>query len=146
MKPILIAVAFFASTFTKSFAANDPAVQPIVLKSFNTTFANATEVAWSLSQDFYKAQFYLNGQYVTAYYNTDGSIAMLARHIAATSLPMMLQTTLKANYKNQWITDVLEVTGENGLQYYVTVEDADTKVILKGYSTTWSMYQKSRKD
>ena len=146
MKTLLIAAALLAGTFTKSFAANDLAVQPTVLNSFNTTFASATEVDWSRSEELYKAVFLLNGQYVSAYFKEDGSIAAIARHITATSLPMILQTSLKNAYKSQWVTDVLEVTGENGLQYYATIENADTKVVLKASSTTWSTYQKSRKD
>ena len=47
MKTLLIAVALLAGTFTKSFAANDPAVAPTVLKSFNHTFTQAKEIAWS---------------------------------------------------------------------------------------------------
>jgi len=145
MKPILIAVALLASTFTKSFASDGPTVEPTVLKSFKTTFANATEVDWSTTQDLYKAVFLLNGQYITAYYNGDGTMQALSRHISAASLPMMLQTTLKTDYKNLWITDVFEVTNDNGLHYYVTLENADTKVILKSSATTWGMYLKVKK-
>jgi len=145
MKPILIAVALLASTFTKSFASDGPTVEPTVLKSFKTTFANATEVDWSTTQDLYKAVFLLNGQYITAYYNGDGTMQALSRHISAASLPMMLQTTLKTDYKNLWITDVFEVTNDNGLHYYVTLENADTKVILKSLATTWGTYLKVKK-
>lgn len=144
MKTLLIAVALLAGTFTKSFAAGEP--QPTVLKSFKTTFASATEVDWSRSEELYKAVFLLNGQYITAYFNEDGTMAVLARHISATSLPMMLQTTLKNDYNGQWITDVLEVTSDGGLQYYATLENADATLVLKASSTTWSTYQKGRKD
>lgn len=146
MKTILIAVVLFASTFTKSYATDGAAVEPNVLKSFQSTFSTATEVDWSRSEGLYKAVFLLNGQYVTAYFNEDGNMAGVARHIAATSLPVLLQTELKNGYKGQWVTDVLEVTTENGLQYYATLENADTKTTLRATSTTWSLYEKSRKD
>jgi len=146
MKPILIAVALLTRTFTKSFASDGPTVEPTVLKSFKTTFANATEVDWSTTQDLYKAVFSLNGQYVTAYFKEDGTMQALVRHINTTNLPIILQTALKNNYKGQWVSDVLEVTSDGSLHYYVTLENADTKTILKSSSTTWSNYQKQHKD
>ncbi len=146
MKTLLIAVALLAGTFTKSFAANEPAVAPTVLKTFNHTFTKATEVSWSVTNDFYKAVFFLNNQYITAYFKYDGTMAAITRHIPTASLPIVLQTALKNDYKSQWVSDVLEVTNENGLQYYVTLETADTTVILKSSSTTWSTYEKQRKD
>jgi hypothetical protein len=144
MKPILIAVALLASTFTKSFAADG--VEPSVLKSFKSTFATATEVDWSMTQDLYKAVFFLNGQYVTAYFKEDGNMAALTRHISATNLPIILQTALKNDHKGLWVTDVFEVTNDGGVRYYVTLENADTKIVLKSNSTTWSTYQKQHKD
>lgn len=147
MKPILIAVALLAGTFTKSFANDGPTVQPIVLKSFKSTFTNATEVAWSTTaQDLYKAEFSLNGQYVTAYFREDGSMQAIVRHISAANLPIILQTALKNNYKGEWVSDVLEVTSDSGLQYYATLENADMQTVLKASSTTWSTFQKQHKD
>lgn len=146
MKPILIAVALLAGTFTKSFAHDGSIVEPTVLKSFQTTFANATEVDWSMSQDLYRAVFFLNGQYITAYYKEDGTLHALTRHIAASNLPMLLQTELKNEHKGKWVSDVLEVTNDGSLHYYVTLENANLQVILKSSSTTWSIYQKIRKD
>ena len=145
MKPILIAVALLAGTFTKSVAAEVPAVQPTVLKSFKTTFTNATEVGWSTTKDLYKADFALNGRYVTAYFREDGTMQALVRHISADNLPLILQNALKNNHKGDWVTDVLEVTSDNGVQYYVTLENADAQVVLKSSSATWTTYQKQHK-
>lgn len=147
MKTLLIAVTLLAGTFTKSFATGTPVVEPTVLKSFQSTFASATEVAWSTTaQGLYKAVFFLNGQAITAYYNEDGTMQALTRHISVNSLPMLLQTALKNAHKEKWISDVFEVTNDNGLQYYVTLEDANTKVILKSAFNTWSTFQKQRKE
>ena len=145
MKPILIAVALLAGTFTKSFAAEVPAVQPTVLQSFKTTFTTATEVGWSTTKDLYKADFSLNGRYVTAYFREDGTMQALVRHISADNLPLILQNSLKNKHNGAWVTDVLEVTSDNDVQYYVTLENANSQVVLKSSSTTWSTYQKQHK-
>jgi hypothetical protein len=94
----------------------------------------------------YKAVFVLNGQYVTAYYKGDGTMEALTRHIHAANLPVILQTALKNTQCGKWVTDVLELTNDNGVQYYVTLENADSKVILKSSSNTWTTFQKQRKD
>lgn len=145
MKLILIAVALLAGTFTKSFA-NDGAVEPTVLKSFKTTFASATQVDWSMAKELYKAVFFLNGQHISAYYNADGTMEAVTRSITVNSLPVILQNALKNNHKGQWVTDLFEVTNDEGVRYYVTLEDADIKLVLKSSATEWSTFQKQRKD
>ena len=72
MRIVFIAALLLAGTF-KSFDNNGVSVEPGVLKSFQATFANAKEAGWSLSNDLYKAVFFLNGQYITAYFKEDGS-------------------------------------------------------------------------
>ena len=146
MKAILIAVALLAGTFTKSFASDGGTVHPLVLKSFKSTFANATEVDWSYSKEVYKAVFFLDGRAVTAYYNTDGTLAVLTGHITTATLPVMLQTALKNNYTDKWIADVYEVTNEAGVEYYATLEDADCKLVLKSNGSFWNTFQKARKN
>jgi hypothetical protein len=146
MKPILIAAALFASTFTKTFATDSPRIEPSVQKTFQATFANAKEVDWSVTQDLYKAVFFLNEQYVTAYFNQDGTLQATTRHITASNLPMLLQASLKSNYKDQWVSDVFEVTNDGTVQYYVTLENADQKIILKSASNTWNTFKKLRKN
>jgi hypothetical protein len=146
MKAILIAVALLAGTFTKSFANDGGTVAPVVLKSFKSTFASATDVDWSYSKELYKAVFFLDERAVTAYYNTDGTLAVLTRHITTATLPVILQTALKNNHKDKWIADVYEVTNEAGVEYYVTLEDADCKLVLKSNGSFWNTFQKSRKN
>jgi hypothetical protein len=146
MKAILIAVALLAGTYTKSFANDGGTVDPAVLKSFKSTFASATDVDWSYSKELYKAIFFLDGRAITAYYNTDGTLAVLTRHITSANLPMILQTALKNNHKDKWIADVYEVTNEAGIEYYVTLEDANCKLVLKSNGSFWNTFQKSRKN
>lgn len=147
MKMIVIAFTLLASVFTKSSFANDGVVTPgEVLKSFQSTFAAAKNADWSLTEDFYKVQFALDGQYITAFYKADGTMAAITRNISPVQLPVALQTNLKNEYKAYWISGLFELSNDEGVQYYVTLENADTKVVLKSSSTMWNTYQKQRKD
>ena len=145
MKRLAIAFSLFATVFTTSSFASDGIVAPEVLKSFQTTFATAKDIDWSVSNELYKAQFTLNGQHITAFYTMDGTMAALTRNIAVTQLPVSLQASLKNDYKNYWVSDLFEISTEDGTQYYVTLEKADVKMIMKSSASSWSTFQKDRK-
>jgi len=145
MKRFLITLTVLFSLISMSSFASDSKVDSRVLKSFETSFKNATEVDWTVTNNFYKAKFSLNGQYVAAYFDASGNMIAITRNISSTQLPISLQTNLKNNYEGFWISDLFEVANEEGTTYYVTVENADTKLILKSSNSDWVTYQKERK-
>ncbi len=145
MKRFLITLTVLFSLISMSSFASDSKVDSRVLKSFQSSFKNATEVDWTVTNNFYKANFSLNGQYVAAYFDGSGNMMAITRNISSTQLPISLQTNLKNNYEGFWISDLFEVANEEGTTYYVTVENADTKLILRSSSADWATYQKQRK-
>jgi hypothetical protein len=57
-----------------------------------------------------------------------------------------LQTGLKKDYSNYWISDLFEVSNSDGTGYYITLENADSKVVLKSTGgDNWKTYQKKTK-
>ena len=146
MKSLLIAFTLLFSVVTQSSFANEKTVTPVVLKSFNNSFSAAKEVAWTVSENFYKAQFILDGQYITAFYLSDGSMEALTRNITVAQLPLTLQVDLKKEYNNYWVSDLFEITTESSTQYYITLENGGEKVVLKSSATlSWTAYQKAKK-
>jgi hypothetical protein len=145
MKRFLITLTVLFSLISISSFASDSKVDSRVLKSFQSSFKNATEVDWTVTNNFYKANFSLNGQYVAAYFDGSGNMMAITRNISSTQLPISLQTNLKNNYEGFWISDLFEVANEEGTTYYVTVENADTKLILRSSNADWATYQKQRK-
>ena len=132
-------------TITSAFAGEE-SVTPQILNAFKSEFVTAREVEWTISENYYRADFTLNDQKVFAYYNTDGQFLGLTRFISTTQLPITLQTSLKKNYDSYWITDLFEVANEEGTAYYITLENTASKIVLKSNErTSWSMYQKSKK-
>ena len=143
MKKLIIAAAMFVSM--SAFAGKE-SVNEKVLNAFKTEFVNANQVEWTISPDYFKASFDLNGQRVFAFYNTDGELMGLSRNIASSQLPVKLQASLKNNYKGFWISDLFEMSNNNGTSYYVTLENGSNKVILRSTSgIEWSTYKKDRK-
>ena len=143
MKAIFILLASLISLVS---SAETPGVDPVVVKSFENTFANATEVDWKVSEKFVKVQFALDGQYINAFYNGDGELIALTRNISSSQLPVMLQVSLKKETENFWITELFEITNEEGTSYFVCLESADEKIVLHSTGNkNWESFSKDRK-
>jgi len=147
MKFLLVAITAVLSIInTKASASDETKVSAAVLASFNSSFKNVSEVAWKTSGSFYKADFAMNGQYVTAYYDATAKLVAVTRNISSVQLPVTLQTALKKSYDAYWISDLFELSDDSGTSYYVTVENGDVKTTLKStQNNEWTVYQKSRK-
>lgn len=146
MKRLLVTLIIAFCFLSFSSFAKKIDVAPAALEAFQTNFKHATDVNWSASQNYYKANFVMNGQYISAYYTPQGELLALSKNIRSTDLPLMLQVQLKKNYGNFWITDLFEISNEQGTTYYITLENADTEIVLNSISTSnWKAYQKQRK-
>ena len=145
MKRLFLTLTIALGLSLSSFA-NGEEIAPAALQSFKSSFKNASEVTWSVSENFYKANFSLNGQYVAAYYDQQGTMIALTRNISSIQLPIVLQAGLKKDYDGYWISDLVEMANDEGTSYFITLETADTKLILKSTSKSdWSNYKKQRK-
>lgn len=144
MKKIIMILAVLIST-TSAFAGEEN-VATKVLNAFKTEFNTAKEVEWTVGSNYYKAAFVYNEKHVFAYYNGEGELLGLTRYLSSDDLPLNLQNNLKKSYSKYWISDLFEVAKSDGTAYYITLEDADTKIILKASAESdWSVYKKTRK-
>ena len=144
MKKLILTLAVALSTMC-SFAG-DVTVSSKVLDAFKNDFSSAKEISWSTTNDYYKASFIFNDQHVAAFYNLDGELIAMTRYISSLDLPLSLQTNLKKGYGNYWISDLFEVSNHEGTNYYITLENADGKIILKSTAgENWRTYQKVTK-
>lgn len=146
MKRLFVTLAIALSFIGLSSFSDSDNVTSKVLESFKSSFKNATEVSWVAMPDFYKANFTLDGEYVSAFYSFDGRMIALTRYISPAQLPLTLQNTLKKDYEQYWVSDLFEYADDGGTTYYVTLENKDAKIVLKSASSTsWTQYQKERK-
>lgn len=129
-----------------AFAGEGNTVSSEVLNAFNKEFTNATEVQWTEADNYYRANFVFNGQYISAFYSMEGELMGLTKNISSLDLPVKLQTGLKKNYSNYWISDLFEMSNNDGTRYFITVESADTKIILQSTDyNSWTVFKKSTK-
>ena len=144
MKKIILTLAIAISSF--AVFAREVNVNATVLNAFNREFTEATDVQWSTGESFYKATFVFNTQHVAAFYNVEGELLAMTRNITSLDLPMGLQTSLRKEYSEYWISDLFEVSNTEGTQYYITMEKADSKITLKSTGNgKWKNYKKVTK-
>jgi hypothetical protein len=144
MKKIIIMLAITISSL--AVFAGEENVNKKVLNAFSREFAGAKDVKWTAHETFYKASFVFNGQYVYAFYQLDGEMMAMTRNISSLDMPMKLQTSLKNNYSGYWISDLFEISNNDGTNYYITMENAGSKIVLKSSSAgDWSVFKKSPK-
>jgi hypothetical protein len=145
MKKIVFVLGFLM-IMGASWAYPSEKVSQKVLTSFKTEFTNAQNVEWETGNNYYRAAFTMNEQRIFAYYNVDGQLLSIARYISSIQLPVNLYADLKNDYSKYWISDLFEVSNSEGLHYYVTLETADSKLVMhSGNGGSWSTYSKSKK-
>lgn len=140
---MIVSLAITVSTL--SAFAGDVNVNQKVLDAFKTEFASAKEVEWTVGENYYKATFNYNGKYVFAFYSENGELIGLARYLSPVDLPLALQANLKKNYEGYWVSDLFEASKNDGTNYYITLENADSKTVLKSSGNNWSVHNKIKK-
>ena len=144
MKKVIMLLAITISTL--SAFATEEKVNQKVLHAFQSEFTSAKDVKWVTTPDYFKAEFLFNDQHVSAFYNTDGELLGITRNITSLDLPMNLQTGLKKSYADFWISDLFEVTRSDSTGYYITLENAESVIVLKASADNeWSVFKKTRK-
>ena len=142
MKSIIIAAALVLVAFTNSFAA-DVKVSPSVLRTFQTTFSNASEVQWTTVDVLYRAEFIVEGEKAIAFFSMEnGSLVATSRYITVQDLPGVLRSSLKARAADASIVEVFEVHSNGAVNYYATIKQDDKKIVVKADSTNWNVYKK----
>ena len=146
MKKILFVFGLLVTVGVSTVFANDEKVSPRALASFKAEFSTAQNVVWETGNNYFRAIFSLNEQRVFAYYNLEGELISTARYISSIQLPINLFSNLKNEYGKYWISDLFEVSNGQGRHSYVTLETAETKLVLHSANgASWSTYSKNKK-
>lgn len=146
MKNILLMMAILVSIGSRA-AVNRDEVSPQVIKAFQAKFGAAKEVTWSVNETYYKVTFSLYDNWLMAYYSKEGKLVNVIRHIAAKQLPMFLINSFQARYPHYWLSELFELSTEDGVTYFMTLENAEKKIIIKSaYGSDWTLYQTQKKE
>jgi hypothetical protein len=145
-KSILMWAMMLTMGLTSAFANNEETISQRAMSSFKKEFTQAQDVKWESTKDFVKATFKMNDQVMFAYYSQTGDLMAVTRNIVSGQLPINLLSDLKKNYSAYWITDLFEVSSSSDASYYVTLQDANSRVVLKSNGiSAWELFKKEKK-
>lgn len=145
MKKIIISLLIVLKLTADVFAAEEK-IKPEILRAFNSRFNGAQDVTWIAGTDYYKVAFNYYGSRMFAYYTISGKLKGVTRNINSTELPLYLRNTLQKKYADYWITNLVEESNQRGFSYYITLENADQKIVLRSaYGNDWEAYHKYNK-
>jgi hypothetical protein len=113
--------------------------------SFHKDFRKAEILATNVTADYTKLTFKMNGMVLFAFYSGDGKLLAVTHNIVSTQLPLQLLMNLRRNYADFWISDLFECDADGTTSYFLTLENADSKVTLKSNGGDWETYIKSTK-
>jgi hypothetical protein len=144
---LAIALMMGTSVFAAKTNSSNDEVNSLAVQSFNKEFVGAKNIMWEQKSDFIRATFTMNGQILFAYYNNDGALTAVVRNIRSEQLPISLLTSLKNDYTKFWISDLFEMASGDQTSYYITIENADKKIVLRSNGNEgWEVYSKTRKN
>jgi len=146
MKKMIMMLAMVFTLSTMWAFTGEEAVSKQAVTNFKEQFKGATETNWTTGKNYYKVTFTMSDQKLFAYYNKEGDFIAVTRYISSLQLPLNLQTGLKNDYSKYWITDLFEMADKGGTTYYVTLENADAKIVLQSTDgQNWYTFEKNKK-
>ncbi|HMF70053.1 MAG TPA: hypothetical protein VK616_01185 [Flavitalea sp.] len=143
MKKLFSLTVILALFITTSFANEGPVPGDKKLtEAFSKYFAAAQSVTWNQTAKIATANFELNGQYLAAHFSPDAKMLGVSRNLSSSDLPFNLRMNLQSYFEKYWVTEAFEYATPASDSYYVTLENADSKLILKSESGRFYVYKK----
>lgn len=140
MKKIIISLVIVFTVAASAFAG-DEQIDQKVSKAFQKEFSAAQNALWSVINNVYKVTFSYYDRSISAYYDKKGHLLGVTKYMLSTELPYYLQRELKEYYNNYWVANLFELSNENGTTYYVTLQNAEGKIVLSsGGQNSWEWY------
>jgi hypothetical protein len=141
MKKTILSIAIVLALFSTAFANHPDSYSKNAVASFQKDFKMASEVSWAETTNYIRATFHIDKQTLYAYYDFQGNLVGLVHHMLTTSLPDDLQKQIKRGYGDYWVSELFQVSFEDGTYYYIELKNADETIVLRTEGTNgWHRY------
>lgn len=145
-KATLILALLLTACTSYSFASKTDELSRQVKASFKKEFRNAEIVSTEVNGKFTKLTFRMNNIVLFAFYSDNGNLLAVVRNILSSQLPLTLMLDLKKDYAGYWITELFELNGDGQNCYYVSLENANSTLILRSVDNdNWEVYKQTSK-
>lgn len=131
MKKLIIAAIIAVSIARSAFAAPTASVNYNVLRSFKSAFKGASDMQWTMKQDFAKSSFVINDERVEAFYNLDGEMIGTSKAITLDAMHVDAKRAFAKWYSNYTVKEAISFEGKDENAYYISAENQKEKAIIK---------------
>ena len=145
MKQSIILTVLLTIFTSAGFAKPTENLNASIKTSFHQDFKDAQLLSTEVYQTFTKLTFTLNNAVLSAFYTENGELLAVTRNILSSQLPLNLLTSLKKRFSSYWITDLFEFNRDSQSSYYISLENADTKMTLRSNGDSWQLYSSVKK-
>jgi hypothetical protein len=145
MKKTILSIVVGLALFSTAFAKAPEKSTDRAIASFMNEFHKASDVIWSSNNNYIMAAFELNNQIQYAYYDYQGNLVGVVHHILTSSLPADLSADIKKNYSNYWVSELFQLSSDQGDAYYIQLKNGDETIVLTTEGTgSWRLYSASK--
>ena len=131
----------------QTHAAAPDKINRMVSNSFKTDFNNAEILSYTMSHNVINLTFITNGLVMHAFYTDNGELLGITRNILTNQLPIALLLKFRQDYQGFWVTDLFEATNQEDHNYFITLENSETRIVLKSTDdSNWEIYKKTIKE
>jgi len=132
MKKIVVTLlALLTIGVTVTLARPATNVDPKILSAFQKEFSFAKNVKWEEEGNLARVVFLLNGQGITAWYNSDAELVTTARNILYNQLPISVMRSLDKEYSGADILGITEISRNEQTYYQIRADKQGKKLLLK---------------
>ena len=134
MKRLFFAALVAVLVGTSAFAADTKDASKVSYKVrtvFDAKFNGASNIEWTLREDFTKATFLLADQQVEAFFSSDGELIATSRKVELNKLPLNAIQSIQKKYAAYTISEAIEMDQDGEKSYYVSLQKSDKKQILQ---------------
>lgn len=145
MKKIFLTTLIAAMIGSQVFASDVSKVSYRVLAAFQAQFADATDVNWTVTEDYTKAKFTIEGEQVEAFFNASGDVIGTSRKTDLKRLPLNAIQKIRKSYAKYKVTETIEFEFNGERKYFVSLEnDADRKILEVSLYGNVTIFEKSK--
>jgi hypothetical protein len=132
MKKFFLAAVILTATVVSSFANPIEKTDPRAELAFNKQFAGAQSITWSrVEQGVMKVSFVWGGHSTVAYFDSNAMFVGSVRNMFFDQLPMIVVRAVDQSFKSPVVTEVREVSTDEGTTYALALEDGSKKYNVK---------------
>ncbi len=102
-----------------------------MLNAFEAKFADAKDAEWTVTADYTKVKFMLEGEKVEAFFSSNGDVIGTSRKTEFKRLPLSAIQKIKKTYAKYQVTETIEFELNGERKYYVSVENESDRKILE---------------